>query len=91
MGFLWQTSGVGNEWIGVHIQRMENSSRYQVQVGGFLTEGFDAASDANADSVIARICTGRESISKLPPDTEITITAPDGTVRTTTLEQSKRF
>jgi hypothetical protein len=70
---------------------MANSARYQVQVGGFLTEGFDAASDADAALIIADICTGRESVSNLPLDTEITITAPDGTVRTTTLEQSKRF
>jgi hypothetical protein len=51
---------------------MANSARYQVQVGGFLTEGFDAASDADAALIIADICTGRESVSNLPLDRDPT-------------------
>lgn len=52
---------------------------------------FDAASDEEANAMIADICMSRASISSLPPDTEIIITLPDGSSRTTTLEFSKRL
>ena len=70
---------------------MTASDRYHIQIGNFLTEGFDATSEGGAEEMIADICTGRESISNLPQDTEVIITSPDGTSRTTTLEQCKRF
>jgi hypothetical protein len=69
---------------------MVEPARYQIEIGNFLTEEFDVSGDVHVDSIIADICTGRDSISNLPPDTEITITAPDGSIRTTTLEQCKR-
>jgi hypothetical protein len=70
---------------------MADAARYQVQIGDLLTEGFDAASEEEAEAIIAGICISRESISSLPPDTEIILTLPDGTSRTTTLELSKRL
>jgi hypothetical protein len=66
-------------------------ARYEIQIGNLLTEGFDAASDEEANAIIADICMSRASISSLPPDTEIIITLPDGSSRTTTLEFSKRL
>jgi hypothetical protein len=70
---------------------MTDTQRYQVQIGNLLTEGFNAASEEEAEAIIADICISRESISSLPPDTEIIITLPDGTSRTTTLELSKQL
>jgi mannitol-specific phosphotransferase system IIBC component len=70
---------------------MANATRYQVQIGNLLTEGFDATNEEQAEAKIADICISRESISSLPPDTEIIVTLPDGTSRTTTLELSKRL
>jgi hypothetical protein len=70
---------------------MTDTQRYQVQIGNLLTEGFNAASEEEAEAIIADICISRESISSLPPDTEIIVTLPDGTSRTTTLELSKQL
>ena len=74
-----------------YIDGMADAARYQVQIGSLLTEGFNAASEEEAEAIIADICISRESISSLPPDTEIIVTLPDGTSRTTTLELSKRL
>jgi hypothetical protein len=70
---------------------MAVAARYQIQIGNLLTEGFNAASEEEAEAIIADICISRESISSLPPDTEIIVTLPDGTSRITTLELSKRL
>jgi hypothetical protein len=70
---------------------MTDTQRYHVQIGNLLSEGFNAASEEEAEAIIADICISRESISSLPPDTEIIITLPDGTSRTTTLELSKQL
>ncbi len=73
-----------------HVKGMADVARYEIQIGNLLTEGFDAASDEEANAIIADICMSRASISSLPPDTEIIVTLPDGSSRTTTLEFSKR-
>ncbi len=87
----WRQFCLGIAPVPGHIGAMADAARYQIQIGNILTEGFDAASDADAESIIADMCTGRASLSSLPPDTEIIITAPDGSSRATTLELSKRF
>jgi hypothetical protein len=88
---LWQRSGLENGPVRAHIIEMSNEGRYEIKIGDILTETFSAADEASAQVIISDMCTGRESIASLPPDTEITVTAPDGTVQTTTLEASKRF
>jgi hypothetical protein len=70
---------------------MADAARYEIQIGNLLTEGFHAHSDEEAEAIIADICISRRSISSLPPDTEIIVTMPDGSSRTTTLELSKRL
>ena len=49
---------------------MADVARYEIQIGNLLTEGFDAASDEEANAIIADICMSRGSISSLPPDPE---------------------
>ena len=70
---------------------MADAARYEIQIGNLLTEGFDAHSDEEAEAIIAEICISRGSISSLPPNTEIIITLPDGSSKTTTLESSKQL